>query len=124
MSAPDISREAVERLARVHEGFGWPSDVPTPEGTVTAVTVATLRALRAALDAAQEEATRRTREVELTCRVQMRLTAERDAADATGYARGVQDAAALFPDSPRWQSPADTRAAILAMLAKETPDAE
>lgn len=128
----DISAEAVEMLALIREvgAKGWREEGEEAFARIEDETAATLRALRAALDAAQEEATRRTREVELTYRVQMRLTAERDAADATGYARGVRDAANEAHERWVWGAPPEgTEGAILALLpaadaTKETRNAE
>ena len=92
MSAPDISAEAVENIAIRHALNGRPE------------TAATLRALRAALDAARIEAAwqedgRRYWEAryrdeaalnENLAAINEKMKAERDAADATGYARGAR----------------------------------
>lgn len=96
MSAPvDISAEAVERLALRYSDLRY---VAMGHGKVAA----TLRALRAALDAAERERDAyRSSEAE--------VLAENDALrftlsnarlnDATGYARGVRDAAAILANN-------------------------
>lgn len=78
MSAPDISRllTALDALAKEQEPHG---DFPRELATA-------MRALRAALDAALADRDSHQR-VAISC------MQERDAADATGYARGVRDAA-------------------------------
>lgn len=141
MSAPDISPEAVEMHVQ---------DMLTMRCTAAA---ATLRALRAALDAAERERD----ELQSTFRVRwnadMRaikrwqaahpgkeltwpdhadlvvwLLAERDAASATGYARGVRDAAGVCRQrliSRSYGSHADAYEyamnAILALLPATAP---
>lgn len=93
MSAPDISAEAVERLAALSEEWDrWEMNAPVPEKWDHALHAATLRALRAALDAAERERdeARQERDAEAAGLTWFRLEAK--AADATGYARGVQDA--------------------------------
>ena len=94
--APDISAEAVERLAK---GFGNPAYLmPAPLEVA-----ATLRALRAALDAAERERDEARGKLKGSYEEglrdaldPLRLELARDAADATGYARGVRDAAGLL----------------------------
>jgi hypothetical protein len=112
MSAPDISREACERLAERLDYDGLQ------------LSSATLRALRAALDAAERERDEARDDYETAM-----VTATN--ADATNYARGVRDAAAKVLD--HWitvnmshnanQRELDARvqinAAILALLPKE-----
>jgi hypothetical protein len=116
--AVDIGREACERLADDLQMVRWPAD----QGCKMREDAAhTLRALRAALDAAERERDEFQASFDLAWDADMRgikrwqaahpgkeltwpgrdklvawLLSERDAADATGYARGVRDAANLI----------------------------
>lgn len=105
MSAPDISREAVERMAEDFDTMRCYHNGKGPEAAWYENAAVTLRALRDALDAAERErdelraAKWQVRHTDTAnTMVQLALArdeafAERDAADATGYARGVRDAA-------------------------------
>jgi hypothetical protein len=111
--AVDIGREACERLASWIETSG----IILERNFALAEAPALILALRAALDAAERErdAARRWAAEESGM-----LLAERHAADAAGYARGVRDAAAFFaPDGLVPLNPVFARAAILALLPKE-----
>jgi hypothetical protein len=155
MTAPDISREACERLAGWHElearalRMHNPNSPAMPEiAEVQDETAALILALRAALDAAERERDEARTDCDglghhVAILLQQYLDAmnARDAAAATGYARGVQDAAikaqtwldAFGSFEPEHVTPqkwandavADIHDAILALLPKkkETNDA-
>jgi flagellar biosynthesis/type III secretory pathway protein FliH len=141
MSAPDISAEAVERLARALDATGRYT-IDQLIGMEAESAAATLRALRAALDAAERE--RDEAHKQGYCEG---YEDGEKAADATGYARGVRDAADaakaeriteatahahLIQTDPEWvegynSGLSDLEAAILALLpatdeTKETRD--
>lgn len=94
MSAPDISAEAVERLAEDFDTMRCYHNGKGPEAAWYENAAATLRALRAALDAAERE-----RDAYMSSEAE--VLAESDAlrftlnnarlSDATGYARGEAD---------------------------------
>ena len=114
MSAPDISREAVEQRATM----------------LDRQTARMILALRAALDAAERERDEARADMEKSAKATRRAVdqmaeavAERDAAAVTHYARGVQDAASLAHNQ-RSYSVAEIVSAILALLPKEKNDAE
>jgi hypothetical protein len=117
MSAPDISREACERLAEDFDTMRSYHKATSPEAAWHENAAATLRALRAALDAAERERNAAIREIGNTAR---EATA---AADATGYARGVRDASCFYADGG---ADIDAFAAARALLptteTKETRD--
>lgn len=144
MSAPDISAEAVEHTA-VQADEVWADllylmgrasleghEVGQSLGVATrqklAQTAAMLRALRAALDAAERERDEADARGDDWHDQASKFRHERDAADATGYARGVRDAAGLFENaqSKSWMG-VSIVIAILALLpatdaTKETRD--
>ena len=86
MSAPDISREGLQRLCAVL--------THNPDLRVRQA-VAPILALRAALDAAERERDDKVQMYRMAESENTMLRETLNAADATGYARGVQDAAAL-----------------------------
>ena len=145
MTAPDISCEGLAALT-LHFG-----SLPNPSHAV-----ATVLALRAALDAAERERDEAHSRGDDWCDQAQKMRRERDAAvreigntareataaaDATGYARGVKDAADackaaklpqhLVESGPMagWQTfnhewPATIHAAILALLIDVTEESQ
>jgi hypothetical protein len=125
MSAPDISREACERLSKLLLGDDWAS-----VRSCVPDTAALILALRAALDAAERERDDWRQGARAEAAIADTMKAERDAAAATGYARGVKDAAGVCEKrliSRSYGSHADAYEyamnAILALLPKEKTDA-
>ena len=94
MSDVDISAEAVERLARQHDLSRFTMGMRAPEHDNTA---ATLRALRAALDAAETDLAIARADLDNSGATSLEIAAERDAALAARDAawRAGRDAAAV-----------------------------
>jgi hypothetical protein len=141
MSAPDISREACEWAIRMNIQSVAALASGQKSLTYAALIERTILALRAALDAAERERDEARNQANVTTKLMAargtnldyweatakKLEAERDAADATGYARGVRDAAERGRRFGSFYiTEADASAihdAILALLPKEKNDA-
>ena len=123
----DISAEAVERLAANCERVRHTFRLTNRECDELA---ATLRALRAALDAAKRERDRWKAARDESERQYQQVMSELIAAEDANYARGVRDAANEAHERWVWGAPPEgTEGAILALLpatdaTKEKNDAK
>jgi hypothetical protein len=126
MNKIDISRETCERTSKSFADVGMSlredGDIEAADNADFAA--ALIHALRAALDEAERERDEADARGDDWHEQASKFRDERDAAEATGYAGGVRDAAAVAYEA--WKDgcpPSEISEAILTQLPKEKNDA-